>query len=115
MTHGEIWWVDFGIPVGCLPGYKRPVIIMQKESKLNTVFGIPLTTNLRIADYTPNIFLPKATTHLSKDSVAVIHLMGAVNKFCFIEKISKIDNSIYKQLVDAVHRFISIQEYGAKV
>lgn len=41
MTHGEIWWVDFGIPIGSLPGYKRPVIIMQKESKLNTVFGIP--------------------------------------------------------------------------
>jgi len=33
MTHGEIWWVDFGVPTGSLPGYKRPVIIMQKESK----------------------------------------------------------------------------------
>lgn len=31
MTRGEIWWVDFGIPIGSLPAYRRPVIIMQKE------------------------------------------------------------------------------------
>lgn len=31
MTHGEIWWVDFGIPIGSLPAYRRPVIIMQNE------------------------------------------------------------------------------------
>lgn len=112
MTHGEIWWVDFGVPTGSLPGYKRPVIIMQKESKLNTVLVIPLTTNLSAADYIPNIFLSKTKTNLSKDSVAVIHLMGAVNKFCFIEKISKIDNMIYEQLAGAVNNFISAHQYG---
>ncbi|UTC62659.1 type II toxin-antitoxin system PemK/MazF family toxin [Treponema sp. OMZ 787] len=112
MTHGEIWWVDFGIPTGSLPGYKRPVIIMQKESKLNTVLVIPLTTNLSAADYVPNIFLSKTTTKLNKDSVAVIHLMGAVNKFCCIEKISKINNIIYEQLVGAVNSFISTHQYG---
>ncbi|UTC47103.1 type II toxin-antitoxin system PemK/MazF family toxin [Treponema vincentii] len=112
MTYGEIWWVDFGIPTGSLAGYKRPVIIMQKESKLNTILVIPLTTNLRLADYTPNVFLSKTKTHLTKDSVAVIHLMGAVNKFCFLEKISKIANTTYTGLIEAVHSFIAIQKNG---
>ena len=31
MTRGEIWWVDFGIPIGSLPAYRRTVIIMQNE------------------------------------------------------------------------------------
>ena len=38
MTRGEIWWVDFGIPLGSEVGFKRPVIILQNdilnESKL---------------------------------------------------------------------------------
>ncbi|MGI0528510.1 type II toxin-antitoxin system PemK/MazF family toxin [Treponema socranskii] len=29
MMRGEIWWVDFGIPVGSLAAYRRPVIVMQ--------------------------------------------------------------------------------------
>lgn len=107
MTRGEIWWVDFGIPVGSLPAYRRPVIVMQHESELNTVFVVPLTTNLIVADYTPNITLTKAETNLPKDSAAIIHLMGPVNKYSFIEKISKINEELYKKIVNAINTFIS--------
>ena len=29
MTHGEIWTIDFGIPVGSLPSKIRPAVVMQ--------------------------------------------------------------------------------------
>ncbi len=29
MTRGEIYMMDFGIPIGSEPGYRRPVIIIQ--------------------------------------------------------------------------------------
>ena len=106
MMRGEIWWVDFGIPVGSLAAYRRPVIVMQNESDLNTIVVVPLTANLAAAEYKPNVFFSKADTALSKDCVAVIHLIGAVNKFCFIEKISAISDSMYKSLVRAVNDFI---------
>lgn len=45
-------------------------------------------------------------TNLQKDSVAVIHLAGAVNKFALAEKISKLSDSNYKKLVKALESFI---------
>lgn len=110
MTHGEIWWVDFGVPIGSLPGYRRPAIVMENDdicqSSLNTVVVIPLTTNILAGEYKPNLFLDKEITKLPKDSVAVIHLIGAVNKFSIVEKISKLSEEVYKKLVEAVLEFI---------
>ena len=44
---------------------------------------------------------------LSKDSVAVIHLIGAANKFCFERKISKLSEENYQKLIDAVVKLIT--------
>ena len=51
--------------------------------------------------------LSKEETGLSKDSVAVIHLIGAVNKFCFKQKISKLSEENYQKLIDAVVKLIT--------
>ena len=44
---------------------------------------------------------------LSRDSVAVIHLLSAVNKFSFQRKISKLSEENYQLLVNAVQKLIS--------
>ena len=62
MTHGEIWLIDFGEPLGSLT---------------------------------------------SKDSVSIIHLLGAVNKFCFKRKVGKLSEENYQKLVEAVIKLIS--------
>ena len=94
MTHGEIWTIDFGQPVGSLPSKIRPAVVMQNDllgiKDLNTVVVIPFTSNLDRADFEPNILIKKEETRLSKDSVAVIHLIGAVNKFCLEKKVSRL-------------------------
>ena len=111
MTHGEIWLIDFGIPVGSLPSKIRPAVVMQNDllgiKDLNTAVVIPFTSNLERAEYEPNILLTKKETGLSKDSVAVIHLITAVNKFCLGRKVSKLSEENYKKLVQAVHKLIS--------
>ena len=110
MTHGEIWTIDFGVPVGSLPSKIRPAVIMQNDmlgiKDLNTAVVIPFTSNLDRADFEPNILFEKEETGLSKDSVAVIHLIGAVNKFCFVKKISKLSEENYQKLVNAVLQLI---------
>ena len=99
MTHGEIWTIDFGQPVGSLPSKIRPAVVMQNDllgiKELNTVVVIPFTSNLDRADFEPNILIEKEETELSKDSVAVIHLIGAVNKFCLEQKVSKLSEENY--------------------
>ena len=111
MTHGEIWLVDFGIPTGSLPAKVRPAVVMQNDllgiKDLNTVVMIPFTSNTMLSDFEPNIFFENKATGLSKDSVAVIHLIGAVKKFACTKKISKLSEENYKKLVDAVTKLIS--------
>lgn len=111
MTHGEIWLIDFGNPKGSLPSKLRPAVIMQNDllgiCKLNTAIVIPFTSNLSRADNAPNVFFTKEETGLSKDSVALVHLIGAVNKFCFAEKISSLSETEYAKLVSAVTQMIS--------
>ena len=75
--------------------------------KLNTAIVIPFTSNLSRADNAPNVFFTKEETGLSKDSVALVHLIGAVNKFCFAEKISSLSETEYAKLVSAVTQMIS--------
>ncbi|MBD5428874.1 MAG: type II toxin-antitoxin system PemK/MazF family toxin [Treponema sp.] len=110
MTHGEIILVDFGMPVGSLPAKVRPAVVMQNDllgaKDLNTVVMIPFTSNLLAADHEPNVLFSKDETGLSKDSVAVIHLIGAVNKFCLGRKISRLSEENYKKLVAAAGTFI---------
>ncbi len=111
MTHGEIWTIDFGIPVGSLPSKIRPAVVMQNDvlgiKDLNTVVVIPFTSNLDRAEFEPNILFEKEKTGLSKDSVAVIHLIGAVNKSCLEKKISKLSEDNYQKLVHAVVKLIA--------
>ena len=110
MTHGEIWLIDFGEPLGSLPSKLRPAVIMQNDllgiKDLNTAVVIPFTSNLDRAEFEPNILFVKSETGLSKDSVAVIHLIGAVNKFCFEKKVSKLSEENYQKLVNAVLQLI---------
>ena len=111
MTHGEIWTIDFGQPVGSLPSKIRPAVVMQNDllgiKDLNTVVVIPFTSNLDRADFEPNILIKKEETGLSKDSVAVIHLIGAVNKFCLEKKVPKLSEENYQKLVKAVVKLVA--------
>lgn len=49
MTRGDIFMLNFGVPFGSEPGYRRPVVIVQAEKEnlnnLNTTVVVPLTSN----------------------------------------------------------------------
>lgn len=69
MTRGDVFFVDFGIPFGSEPGYRRPVIVIQSDREnldaLNTKVVIPLTSNLVHADTPGNVLIPKHISGLS--------------------------------------------------
>jgi mRNA interferase MazF len=100
MTRGEIWWVDYGIPYGSEPGYRRPVIIIQNDffnnSKINTTIVVPPSTNLLLADVPGNIFINKRESKLTKNSVILISQISVIDKEKLKEKISKINKVLYK-------------------
>jgi mRNA interferase MazF len=102
MTRGEIWWADFGVPLGSEPGYRRPVLIVQddsfNDSLISTTIVIPLTTNLRLAEAPGNILLTQNATGLSKDSAIVVSQVGVIDKGRLIEYVSDLSNKNMKRV-----------------
>ena len=112
MIRGDIWLVDFGVPMGSEAGYRRPAVVIQNddfnESKIATSIVIPLTSNMLLAEYTPNVMIPKKDSGLTKDSVAVIPLVTTINKFAFIEKLSKMPDSYMKKICDGIKEVLEL-------
>ena len=113
MIRGEIWWADFGIPFGSEPGFKRPVIVIQNDefnrSNIHTVIVIPLTTNLRLEDAPGNVLIGKEESDLSKDSVAVVSQLSALDKIRLTEKVRIINSTLLHQIEEGILIVLGIE------
>ncbi len=63
IRQGEVYWIDFGEPIGSMPGFLRPCVIVQNDvfnaSKIATVLVAPITSNMRLALAPGNVALRK--------------------------------------------------------
>jgi mRNA interferase MazF len=76
----EVWWADLDEPRGSEPGFRHPLLIVQADafnrSRLKTVLGVVLASNMRLLDAPGNALLPSRATGLPRDSVAdVTHVV----------------------------------------
>lgn len=80
----EIWWVDFGEPLGSEPGYRRPVLVVSSDrfnnSRINTVLICAITSNLRLARAPGNIELAAGEGNLPKDCVVNVSQLLVVDR-----------------------------------
>lgn len=79
MIRGEIWMVDFGVPFGSEPGWRRPVIVVQND------------------DFPGNMLLLSSETGLKKDSVAVTPQITVIDKARLIEKVCSLSDDFMQQ------------------
>ncbi len=97
MSQGEVWWAEIPAPTGSGPGFRRPVVVVQGDalnrSRVATVVCVPLTSNLKWADAPGNVLLPARATHLTKDSVANVSLIVALDKTLLIERVGKLSEA----------------------
>ena len=112
MIRGELWWADFGIPFGSEPGFRRPVLIVQNDdfnkSRIGTIVVVPLTTNLLLEDAPGNVLIEREESTLSKDSVAVVSQLYALDKKRLIEKISKLNIELMNQIENGIQLVLDI-------
>lgn len=96
ITQGEVWWAELGEPDGSVPGYPRPVIVVQGDafnrSTLRTVVAVPLTSNLRWATAPGNVRLTTRTTGLPRDSVANVSRLVTLDKAILVERVGKLSS-----------------------
>lgn len=84
IRRGQIWWCDFGIPSGSMPGYRRPVAVVQdngfNQSRIATVIVAAVTSNTGYADLPGNVFLTAQESGLPKDSVINVSQIATVDR-----------------------------------
>lgn len=82
--QGELYWVDFGAPVGSKPAYEHPCVVVQRDalnrSALATTIICPLTTNLELHRAPGNVALQAGEGGLPKDCVVNVSQITTVNK-----------------------------------
>jgi mRNA interferase MazF len=94
VERGQVWTADLGEPEGSEPGYNRPVLIVQSDafnrSRLHTVIGVVLSTNLRLVDAPGNVLIPAKASGLRRDSVANVSQLITVDREFLIEQAGRI-------------------------
>ena len=112
MIRGDIWWVDFGEPLGSEPGWRRPAVIVQSDefnkSDMNTTVVIPLTTNLRLAEFPGNVLLSKQDSKLSKDSVAVTPQITVIDSIRLVELVSVLPISSMTSISEGIRLLLAL-------
>jgi mRNA interferase MazF len=77
-----------------MPGYRRPVLIVQADSfnrsRIQTVLAVVLTSNLKLAEAPGNILLSARSTGLPKDSVANVSQIITIDKSLLTEEIGQL-------------------------
>jgi mRNA interferase MazF len=106
ISQGEVWWADIPAPTGSGPGFRRPVVVVQGDalnrSRIATVVCVPLTSNLRWAEAPGNVLLPARATRLTKDSVANVSLIVALDKALLTERIGKLSYAKVELLLSGI-------------
>ena len=102
MKRGEIWWATLPNPVGSGPGFRRPVLVVQKdafnESAISTVIVVVITKNMRLAEAPGNVILPKKSAGLPHDSVANISQIITIDKRFLTERAGLLPHALYERV-----------------
>ena len=102
MKWGEIWWADLPDPAGAGPGFRRPVLVVQKDafndSAISTVVVVIITRNLRLAEAPGNVMLPMRSTGLPHDSVANISQIVTIDKHFLTDCVSILPRNLFEKV-----------------
>ena len=97
ISQGDVCWAELPPPTGAGPGFRRPVVVVQRDalnrSRVATVVCVPLTNNLRWADAPGNVLLTSRMTGLPKDSVANVSQVVALDRTLLEEHAGRISRA----------------------
>jgi mRNA interferase MazF len=112
IRRGQIWWVDFAEPRGSEPGYRHPVLVLQRDevnlSRIDTVVVCLLTSNTALAKAPGNTLLPRRRTGLRRDSVANASQVATVNKSDLEELVGSVPRGLMDAVDDGLRWFLNL-------
>lgn len=112
MRRGEVWWVDFGLPFGSEPGYRRPAVIVQADafnkSRISTILLVPLTRTLEWAKAPGNVLLRSKQTGLKHPSVANVSQVTVSDRRRLIERVGALPGPAQRQLDEGLRQVFGL-------
>ena len=104
--------MDFSAPRGSEPGYRHPVLVLQRDevndSRISTVVVCVLTSNVALAKAPGNTLLPRRATALRRDSVANASQIATVNKSDLDEMIGTLPRGLLDAVDQALRWFLHL-------
>jgi mRNA interferase MazF len=106
IAQGDIYWAQLPDPAGSGPGFRRPVVVVQGDainrSRIATALCVPLTSNLALAEAPGNVLLQARSTGLSKDSIANVSLIFAIDRTFLVERAGRLRAAQVNLILDGV-------------
>jgi len=110
IRQGGIHLQDFGRPNGSLPAKTRPVVVIQGDdrnaSNLKTTIVLPFTSKTNHAAVHDNVFVPKASAGLNRDSVILTYQPVTVNKSELGEEIGVLPFTLLNEAIAGLRSVI---------
>jgi len=112
MRRGEIWWASLPPPAGSGPGYRHPVVVIQtnsfNESRIKTVVGVLITSNLRLGGAPGNVRCRREETGLPKDSVVNVSQVVTVDKELFLVRAGTMPTHLLIQVEEGLRQVLGL-------
>lgn len=104
--------MDFAEPRGSEPGYRHPVLVLQRDevnaSRLSTVVVCVLTSNVGLAKAPGNTLLPRRRSGLRRDSVANASQIATVNRSDLQELVGTLPRGLMDAVDQGVRWFLQL-------
>ena len=112
IRRGQIWWADLAEPRGSEPGYRHPVLVLQRDevnaSRINTVVVCLLTSNAALARAPGNTLLPRRRTGLRRDSVANASQIATLDRTDLEELVGTVPGDLMDKVGEGVRWFLNL-------
>jgi mRNA interferase MazF len=109
MKRGEVWWATLPEPAGSMPGYRRPVLIIQSNaftaSAIHTVAVLAITSNLRLANAPGNVLINPGQSGLPRDSVINVSQILTIDKTALTERVGALPGRVMRAVEEGM-RFV---------
>jgi mRNA interferase MazF len=108
--QGDVWWIDFGTPIGHEQGYRRPGVVVSADAfnrlKEDLVFVVPITTRKRGKPY--HVEIETGTSGLGKACWAQVEDLRSVSHARLREHVGDVDDGTLAEIGEIIRMLMGL-------
>ena len=113
MKRGDIRWAEPPAPEGSEPGCRRPVLVIQSDdfnrSRIQTVLGIAITSNLKLAAAPGNVSLARRGIGLTKRAVVNVSQIVTLDRRLLTERVGRLSDALLEEVAEGLRLILGFK------